>query len=318
MGILRQQRGAALLLVLVIIALLTTLVIELAFSTLVDLRLTETFRDSAQAYYLAKGGIHAGQVILKDDSNGYDARNDSAELWSQGISNYPVGPGVLSVTMNDLGGKLNINSLLNAGGGNNVDSVVKLRFYHLFTLLALEDPQGLTAALIDWIDQNSEPYVDADAPGSRGAEDADYLRMDPPGRCKNGPITVLDELGAVRGFTSEIIRAIRPHVTTFGSDKVNINTATVEVLMSLSEDPVIDRPAAETIIAYRDTEPFKTEDSLKWLNSISGLENLLRSDFSVTSSYYSIAAEAWVNDGSRRVNAVVKKPGGKLLYLRVD
>jgi hypothetical protein len=48
------------------------------------------------------------------------------------------------------------------------------------------------------------------------------------------------------------------------------------------------------------------------------MENLLRSAFSVTSSYYSITAEAWVNDGSRRVDAVVEKPGGKLLYLRVD
>ena len=36
----RQNRGMALLIVLVIIALLSTLLTELAFSTLVDLRLT--------------------------------------------------------------------------------------------------------------------------------------------------------------------------------------------------------------------------------------------------------------------------------------
>ena len=52
----RKNRGMALLVVLVIIALLTSVLTELAFSTLVDLRLAETFRDSTRAYYLAKGG----------------------------------------------------------------------------------------------------------------------------------------------------------------------------------------------------------------------------------------------------------------------
>ncbi len=42
----RGNRGMALLLVLVIVALLTSLLTDLAFSTMVDMRLTETFRDS--------------------------------------------------------------------------------------------------------------------------------------------------------------------------------------------------------------------------------------------------------------------------------
>ena len=52
----RNQRGAVLLLVLVVVALLSALLTDWAFSTLVDLRLTETFRDSNRAYYLARGG----------------------------------------------------------------------------------------------------------------------------------------------------------------------------------------------------------------------------------------------------------------------
>ena len=41
---LSNQRGMALLLVLVVVALLSALLTELAFSTLVDLRLAETFQ----------------------------------------------------------------------------------------------------------------------------------------------------------------------------------------------------------------------------------------------------------------------------------
>ncbi|MBE0598742.1 MAG: general secretion pathway protein GspK, partial [Desulfuromonadales bacterium] len=50
----RNEKGMVLLLVLVVVALLTSLVTEFAFSTLVDMRLTETFRDSTRAWYLAK------------------------------------------------------------------------------------------------------------------------------------------------------------------------------------------------------------------------------------------------------------------------
>ena len=60
----RGEQGMALLLVLVVVALLTSLLTELAYSTLVDMRLTETFRDKTKAYYLAKGGIKAGRMIL--------------------------------------------------------------------------------------------------------------------------------------------------------------------------------------------------------------------------------------------------------------
>src|SRR5512139_590481 len=77
----RHERGMALLLVLLVVALLTTLLVEFAFSTLVDLRLTETFRDSTQAYYLAKGGVAAGSMLLKEDRNRYDSLD---EMWSQG------------------------------------------------------------------------------------------------------------------------------------------------------------------------------------------------------------------------------------------
>lgn len=56
MKVLNNERGMALLLVLAITALLAALLSQLSFSTLVDLRLTETYRDTTRAYYLAKGG----------------------------------------------------------------------------------------------------------------------------------------------------------------------------------------------------------------------------------------------------------------------
>lgn len=305
-----------LLLVLVVVALLTALLSEFAFSTLVDLRLTETFRDRTRAYYLARGGVTVGRMLLKEDRNSYDAYVPE-ELWAQGVSSYPVGEGVVSVDIEDLGGKLNINSLVGADG-INVDRNSKLRFYRFFANLGETDPQVLTAALIDWIDRDSDPYVDPDSGATLGAEDDYYQRQTPPLRCANGPLRALDELAMVRDFTPELIRRIEPHVTVYGGTAINVNTASAEVLMALSEDPVISREAAEQIVERRRGKPFKTTGELIEINSISGLENLLRTDLTVTAGFFRIRSAAEVNDGARRMEATINKASGKLLYQKVD
>ena len=81
MSLLKNERGMVLLLVLLVVALLTAVLTELSFSTLVDMRLAETFRDTTRSTYLARGGLDVGQMILKDDDNAYEVE----------MKNYPNG-----------------------------------------------------------------------------------------------------------------------------------------------------------------------------------------------------------------------------------
>ena len=317
MKVLRQESGMVLLLVLVVVTLLAALVTELAFSTLVDLRLTETFRDSTKAYYLAKGGVRAGRSILQRDVNGYDAPGDPDELWSQEIAQYPVGDGLVSIHIEDLGGKININALVNTGS-SNVNPTVKDRVRRLFEILGISEKETLTAALIDWIDQDDRVYVDPETGRATGAETSYYLQREKPVRCKNGPLESLDELLLVRGFSAELSQRIAPYITLYGNDKINVNSASAEVLMALSDDPEITRAAAESIIAQREKEPFKTTETLTWINTVPGLTNLLRDPLQVTSSVYRIESRAMVNDGARQAEAIVVKAGNQLLYFKVD
>jgi general secretion pathway protein K len=300
----RQEKGMVLLLVLVVVALLASLLTEFAFSTLVDLRLTETFRDSARAYYLAKGGIRVGRMILQEDKNDYDAPD---ELWGQGVSTYPVGEGQVSIRIEDLGGKLDINRLVTPQG--NIDALFKDRFLRLFGMTEADDPTGLTDALIDWLDPDSDPE-------DYGAEDEYYQGLESSYSCKNAPLDCLDELGMVRGFTPEVIRIVTPHVTVHGSEKVNVNTASAEVLCSLAEE--MDMYAAETIIDYRATVPFKKVEDLKELPGMDTLYWAINTHLAVTSPTYRIRAWAGINEGARTVEATVEKSGNKLLYLKVN
>jgi len=317
----RRQRGMVLLLVLLIVVLLTTLLTEFAFSTLVDLRLTETFRDSTKAYYLARGGVTAGSMLLKEDRNRHDSLN---EAWHQGVTSYPVGDGTISIRIEDLGSKLAVNSLVI---GNDPQAAVVDRFYRFFSVLELPapaDPAELTAALIDWLDSGDDTYREIRVDDRRipviGAESAYYLGLSPAYRCKNGPLHTLDELVNVKGFTPEVIKRITPYLAVNGDTRVNINTAGLEVLMALNSG--VDRGKAQKIVDYRAETPV---DDLAQLEGIlppevfSALKTLGNLDMlGTTSNTYRIEAHARVNDGQRRIVADVDKLTSKVLFLKVD
>ncbi len=331
----RREKGMVLLLVLVVVALLASLLTEWAFSTLVDLRLTETFRDSTRAYYIAKGGIAVGRSILEEDRNGYDAPD---ELWAQGVPSYPVGEeGVISIAIEDESGKLDVNRLVQ--GGVNPHGETRKRFNRLFTNLGLNNPEELTAALIDWMDKETvgRPevvFTDPDT-GAAGAEESYYLGLDNPYPCKNGYLDSLEELALVRGFTADVLREIRPHLTVVPfstavtrTGKINVNTATTQVLAAGIEEPGIATPAeaedaAEAIAAQREVDPIK---AITEIQNIPGIDSNLYSRISTANAFdvkgetFRIVARAGVNDGSRTVEAVVEKTQGatKLLYIKVN
>jgi general secretion pathway protein K len=317
----RGKRGMALLLVLMIVALMTSLLTDLAFSTMVDMRLTETFRDSTKAYYLAKGGINAGRMILQADSNRYDSLEES---WSKGVINYPVGEGSVTIRIEDQDGKLSLNDMVNK---NNPQTIMTDRFYRLLVVMGLDslaDPAELTAALIDWIDTGNDPYTEIHTDGQSlpvsGAEDIYYQSQAQPYKSKNGPLETLQELSLIKGFTPEIVRQISPHLAVNGSVAVNINTASAEVLMAL--DLQISDDTAQAIVNYRKTKPIKSiaqlEESLAPEIYIV-LKTLANQDQLATASRtYQIESSAQVNDGSRRLMAEVDKKSNKLLFFKVN
>ncbi len=303
-----NERGMVLLLVLVVVALLSALLSDFAFSTLIDLRLTETFRDTTRAEYLARGGITAGRMILQTDRNSYDSNNDPFELWSIGVQEYPLADGAVSVQIEDLDGRLNLNRLFNAAS-NSPDVVYYDRFVRLCTELALDNPESLANALIDWIDPDQEV-------SAGGAEDIDYLGLDPPYAATNGPLESLDELRLVKGFDAETVARLAPFVSSYGSGKLNINTAAPELLRSWDAD------AASTIddlLGRREEGPYKQLEELRDILGVEGFTALDRNqDLAVTSSFYLINSRGRVNDGVRRMQAIVDKTNDKLLWQKVN
>ncbi|MBE0596320.1 MAG: general secretion pathway protein GspK, partial [Desulfuromonadales bacterium] len=210
---------------------------------------------------------------------------------------------------------ININLLVQ---GDNPLPVTIGRVYRLFRNLDLDEPGDLTAALIDWIDSGDDEYRILRLPDEQdinvtGAETAYYERLENPYRAKNAPFDSLDELTLVRGFTPEVLQKVAPYLAVFGNDKINLNTASAEVLMAA--DDMIDRSAAEEILSRRLDQPFESPSEV---TTIPRLDTLLHANFAVKSSMFQITADAAVNDGTRRAVAVVSSDGRKVHYMKVD
>jgi general secretion pathway protein K len=292
-----------LLLVLLVVALLATVLTELSFSTLVDMRLAETFRDTTRANYLARGGLEVGKMLLQDDNNNYDATD---ELWAIGVQQYPVAEGSVTIEITDLGGRVDLNRLVTQQG--NVDVVIKDRYLRLLEALDAEQPSALVATLIDWIDPDDNTEV-------QGAENSVYVSRSVSHQCKNGPLDTLDELALVEGYSPELLQRLKPHVTAYGSAKVNVNTASREVLLALADE--MDAVAVDTLFAARQEEPFKSVSQIKDLTGMESLYGFIHSYLDVKSQRYRIASTGRVNDGRTTISGVVAKESNRILFQRV-
>ena len=302
-GLYKNEHGMVLLVVLLVVALLVTILVEFAFSTLVDLRLAETYRDTTRAYYLAKGGIQVGRTILQEDKNGYDSLQED---WAQGVENYPVADGTVSIRIEDHGGRLDLNRLVTPEG--NIDPLFKDRYTRLLEILDAEDPDSLVDTLIDWIDDDSDNEPS-------GAENYYYRALSDPYNCKNSALDSLQELNLIKGYSSKLVQALRPHVTTYGTAKINVNTASLEVLQAVA--PEMDQSSAEVIIEGRSQKPLSALTELKELPGMETMYGFIYLYLDVKSSRFSIESTSFVNDGRRTIHANIAKENDRILYKRV-
>ena len=225
-----RQRGVALITAMLIVALVGSVAINIAWENALDLRRTMTLLYRDQAVHVALGAENWVQQILRDDLA--DSNTDHlGEIWASDLPGLPVESdvvqGELFGSIEDLQGRFNINNLVDQNG--EVDQLSLEQFQRLLIVLDL-DPRfaGIAA---DWIDTNREPAF------PDGAEDAIYTGLLPAYRAANVSLTNATELAALEGMDPQTLEVLLPHVVALpGRTAINVNTATPEVLQSLDEN----------------------------------------------------------------------------------
>ncbi len=252
------KKGSALIVALWVLITLSLLVGAFAFDMRIEAGITSYYRKRLKAQYLARAGVEYAKLLL---DKSYTAKKEAPdegedeEVYLQalhlqrgiGVSGFTrqlgqVGQFTLDIQPEQ--GRRNVNMLTDEDWDEILDQG--------------NVPQDQWPALVDcftdWIDPGDEQHLN-------GAESDDAFYKERGYECKNAPLDTVDELLLVKGFTPAIVYGgpaekegedpylgIAQWLTTWGDGKVNVNTASREVLLTV---PGLEDYDVDDIIAGR-------------------------------------------------------------------
>lgn len=270
----RVPRGAALLLVLWLITLLTALVGGFALAARIEALQGRVLVSGLVAGNAARAGIEYAMTRVE--------QSDPRLQWRPDGQPYAWGYGGAEVEVRiiDENGKVDLNQA-------DMNLLTQL-----LRVLGSEQEQAarLASAILDWRD--ADPLTQA----AGGAEDADYAAAGRAYGAKDAPFESVAELEQVLGFTPEIYALIEPHVTVFsGLQRPDGAFASAEVLDAMGLDGellVEQRRQVDPVTG----QPLAGADGLGLVGSRSGT--------------YSIDSRARLADGRETVVRAVVRTGG--------
>ncbi len=318
--LLRDNRGMALILTILIISLIVALTLQFNRSMRSNLHAAANLRDGIKLGCIARSGFNGALAVLYEDASSGNV-DTLRETWAHagiisGSSAYLFGEGRFLIEIADLSGRIQINQLVEQNGNyNDTQKGLLMRFLGFPEFdLDPEEVKNIVDAIKDWIDPDND-ITDF------GAEDSYYRALETPYPCKNAPFEFLEELLRVRGVTKELFYGteerpgISPYLSTYGDDgKININTAAPLVLRALSDQ--IDEDLAEDMVAYREDEDNDLSDST-WYKRVPGMGDVSIPDslLTISSKYFEITSEGLKGSMSKRTKGVVERKEGKLQVL---
>lgn len=274
----QRHRGVALLTVLLVVALATTTAVAMASRQQLDIRRTENTLYQGQALMYLYGVESWSQQFLADDRRDNEI-DHNGEDWATRLPPLPVEGGQVQGFLEDLQGRFNLNSLNLSG---EPGKLARERFERLLRQLEL-NPQ-ITSTIQDWLDPDIEVRFPA------GAEDDFYLGLDPAYRTANQNMFSPSELLLLKDLDKEIYEKLRPYVTTLPTNTpININTASVEVLLSLADD--LSNSEIAGLLKKREDKAYKSVEDFLAEEIFAG-KNIPLEGLSVNSDYFLMQARA--------------------------
>lgn len=259
----QAQRGAALILVLVLVAALSV-----ALAGALPLARLEIAGESTEAAAImaaarAESGLVLAAKLLSADASGnrYDGPGDvwaacfasdaeRARLAASGQVNAVVldlfADGALTGTVIDETGKISVNALAGGGAGTYARILRDLLMGPAFNLPEAQATQ-LVLDIKDWVDADTEPSVSQSlggnfASGHTGVEAPYYAAQGADRQPPNRPMAALGELLRIRGVTRALydgqggLPGLKDLLTVYGTgaEGINVNTAPEAVLTALA------------------------------------------------------------------------------------
>ncbi len=299
----KNERGIALLVVLMGIALMTLIVVDFSTAAALSYLSAANQANELRAYYLARSAISVGLGLLAED-----ARTDSmsqtpfdslSDVWAIPFPPMPVGGGEVSLSITDEARKLNINDLVNPQNGQ-VDQDFVAELQRLFMIVGVS-PE-IIPAIIDWI----EPGNIA-SPG--GAKMDFYMGLQPPYAPRGGPMPTIGDLKLIKGVDETTFNILSQYLTVFPEPAVNANTAPPEVLACLLPEMMQDPQYVKEIIAARTIRPFTNTTDIGNLPDLGAIAQELTQVVTTSSTYFTITGMGTFAGSRKLVYSTFRRQG---------
>ena len=275
-----NQRGSALIITLLLITVLVGLTVDFVYEVYIDTSSFSNWSYAQKASLMARSGQNLSSLFLKEINKVSYTTENGLEL--------PVerdfGPNsFLLIKLEDENSKFNINGIIYQNGLSNTAELLSLK--KLLEYLNINPTLGDVIA--DWIDPDNEPRQGGDESNS-----------------KNSFFWSIDELRLIEEIDDETYNKIAPYITIYGNSRINVNTAPLPVLLSMSDD--ITEELAQRIIDYRNSTPFEDESHIV---RVSGLETigqkLQGKKITVKAETFRVTATAMMNEITRIIESVM-------------
>jgi general secretion pathway protein K len=305
--ILKNNRGMALLMTILIISLILVVTLRFNMSMRSSLTSAANLQDDIALDNMAKSVFNSARAVLSVDAaeSSFDTLHEDT----------------------DHSGRLQINSLLQYHEGAWIINEEQKKIWT--NLLSAEEFElgedealNIIEAIIDWLDEDDEPL------GFGGAESSYYQGLDSPYDPRNGPMEFIEELLLVKGITNELylgtgeVPGLASLVTPHGRNgKININTADVFVLGALSEQ--IDPDMVDGMVTFRDDEENDLGDPewYKWAPGFPGDVIIPPELITTSSSFFEILTEVVSGNMRKKIRGmVIRGPGSSsdLVYWKIE
>lgn len=290
------KRGAALIAVLWLIAILSLAAVTTLRVISFDMELVTSKIHGSRAFQLAETGIAIG-------SNPAVERNDPLLHRLDEANNEEV-----HVTITSEGARFNINTLVMA------EDKTLIRSIFIYWGLDLDSAQALTDALTDWVDADDEIALN-------GAEVEEYENLGRLNQPFNRPFYDIEEMALVLGMHQ--VEALRPDwrnwFTVWSSGTLDLNEADAELIAVAAEVTEVQASIIPQTVRgiddIRDTEDDEPFQDVASALSLLGIGADSRQDiaqrFTTDDTTTRITSIARSGDAKRRITAIVRNRTGK-------
>jgi len=289
----QQQRGAAVLVAMLVVAIAALAASSFMFRSQVEWRRFENLSRMDQAQSVLRAAQQWGATVLLDD-----ARNSSVdhrgEAWATRLPPVEAENYRIWGLMEDQEGRFNLNNLVANG---EIDKQQLAIFVRLLSALRL--PESLAGAVADWLDADDLPF------NSNSVDSPYYATLQTPYRATNQPLININELLRVKDMNRNTLAMLRPFVTVLPTrTPINVNTASPEVLVALVQG--LSSEEAYSMVAKRERTYYRNITDFQ--QALPSGMTAPASGISVSSQYFLVQARA----SNERLSI-----GNQALYRRV-